>query len=236
MPETVLAAVLAVASTVAVFGAAVALYRRTRFFLLNPVLVSIAVLVGVLLLLGIPYERYHLGGRLLGFLLGPAVVALGVPLHLQLPELVRRGRAIGVSLLCGSVVGVLVGTVVAALLGAPAAVARSVAPRSVTTPIAMEIAAQVGGIPPLAAVLVILSGVAGAAVGIPLLRVAGVRSRTATGLAMGASAHGIGTARAAEEGMPEAASAGLAIGLMGVLTAVLAPVLLWLLARVGVLP
>jgi predicted murein hydrolase (TIGR00659 family) len=224
-----------VAATLVVFALARALGRRTGSVLLNPVLLSIALLAAALLLLEIPYERYAAGGRLLAFFLGPAVVALGVPLFRQSGELLRRRRAIGVSVLAGSAMGVLSGTVVVILLGAPGAIARTVAPRSVTTPIAIQIAERVGGIPSLTAVLVILSGVFGAIVGPPLLRSLGVRSRTAIGFALGAAAHGIGTARAAEEGPREAASAGLAIGLMGVVTALLAPLLLRLLAAVGLL-
>ncbi len=225
----------AVAVTLVVYVLALALHRRTGAFVLNPVLLSIAALSAGLLLLDVPFREYESGGRLLSFFLGPAVVALGVPLFHQSSELWRRRRAIGGSVVVGSVVGVVSGTVVAAILGAPAEVARTLAPRSVTTPIAIQIAAEVGGIPALTAVLVILSGVFGAVVGPILLRAAGVRSRAALGFALGAAAHGIGTARAAEEGEVEAAGAGLAIGLMGVLTALLAPIVLWILAAAGVL-
>jgi predicted murein hydrolase (TIGR00659 family) len=236
MMGDLLTAALAVAVTLIVYRLALALYRRTGAFVLNPVLVSIIALAGALLLLDLPFREYERGGRLLSFFLGPAVVALGVPLHRQSAEIWRRRRAIGSAVLAGSVVGVISGTLAAALLGAPAEVVRTLAPRSVTTPIALQISAEIGGIPALTAVLVILTGVFGAVVGPAVLRWAGVRSRTATGFALGAAAHGIGTARAAEEGSVEVASAGLAIGLMGVLTALLTPVLLWMLAAAGVLP
>jgi predicted murein hydrolase (TIGR00659 family) len=191
------------------------------------------VLIAALHLLRIDYEAYDGGGRVLTFLLGPAVVALGLPLHRQMEEIGRRGRAVLVSLAVGSIVGVLAATGTAVMLGASAAVVRSLAPRAVTTPIAIGIAERVGGLPPLSASVVILSGVFGAVVGPPLLRRMGVRSRTAFGLAMGAAAHGVGTARAAEEGDVEAASSGLAIGLMGVGTAVAAPLVLALMQRMG---
>jgi predicted murein hydrolase (TIGR00659 family) len=233
MAERVLIALLALAATLAVYGAARALQRRTGSVLLHPVLVSIVVLIAALRLLGIGYETYNGGGRVLTFLLGPAVVALGLPLDRQMEEIGRRGRAVLVSLAVGSVVGVVSATGTALLLGASAQVVRSLAPRSVTTPIAIGISERVGGLPALSAAVVILSGILGAVIGPPLLRRIGVRSRTAFGLALGAAAHGVGTARAAEEGDVEAASSGLAIGLMGVGTAVFAPLVLALLRWMG---
>ncbi|MBW3571221.1 MAG: LrgB family protein [Gemmatimonadetes bacterium] len=227
------AALLALAATLAVYAAARGLQRRLKSVWLHPVLVSIMVLIAALRVLGIDYEEYDRGGRILTFFLGPAVVALGLPLARQMEEIGRRGRALLLSLLAGAAIGTLSATLVAALLGASGPVVRSLAPRAVTTPIAIGIAERVGGLPALSAVVAIFTGVLGAVIGPPLLRAAGVRSRTAFGLAMGAAAHGVGTARAAEEGEVEAASSGLAIGLMGVFTAVLAPLVLALLERLG---
>lgn len=229
------AALLAIAATVVVFALARRLHGRLGWMLLHPVLVSIAALILALEALGVSYAAYDRGGRLLSFWLGPAVVALGVPLFRQVERIGRNARAILVSLAAGGAVGILAACGVAALLGASPEVVRSLAPRSVTTPIAIEIAKRAGGIPSLSAVVVILSGVFGAVVGPPLLRAAGVRSRTATGIALGAAAHGVGTARAVEEGEVEAAGAGIAIGLMGVATAVLTPLALALLAWLGAL-
>lgn len=233
MAERMGIAVLALAATLAVYAAARVLQRRTGSVLLHPVLVSIIVLIAALRLLGIGYETYDAGGRVLTFLLGPAVVALGLPLERRMEEIGRRGRAVLVSLAVGSVVGVVSAVGTAVLLGASGAVVRSLAPRAVTTPIALGIAERVGGLPALSAAVVILSGILGAVMGPPLLRRMGVRSRTAFGLALGAAAHGVGTARAAEEGDVEAASSGLAIGLMGVGTAVVAPLVLAALRWMG---
>lgn len=235
MIERAPGAALAVAATVVVYALAQRLQRRTGAILLHPVLVSIVVLVAALRALGVDYEAYARGGRLLGFWLGPAVVALGVPLARQTEEIGRRGKAVLASIAIGAAVGTVSATAVAALLGGSGEVVRSLAPRAVTTPIAMGIAARVGGVPALSAAVVILSGILGAVIGPPLLRRLGIRSRTAVGLALGAAAHGVGTARAAEEGETEAATAGLAIGLMGVATAVLAPLGLALLAWLGLL-
>lgn len=235
MGRDVLTAALAVAATVAVFALARRLHRRVGSPLLHPVLVGIVAMIGALELLGVDYGTYDRGGRLLSFWLGPAVVALGVPLFRQMEGIRRSARAVLASLLAGGAVGIVTACGVAALLGASPEVVRSLAPRSVTTPIAIEIARRAGGIPSLSAAVVILSGVLGAAAGPALLRAAGVRSRTALGIALGAAAHGVGTARAVEEGEVEAAGAGIAIGLMGVVTAVLTPLVLALLAWLGLI-
>lgn len=227
------AALLAIAATLAVYAAARRLQRRMRSVWLHPVLVSIVVLIAALRLLGIEYDDYSRGGRVLTFFLGPAVVALGLPLYRQIEEIGRRGKAVLLSLLLGAAVGTLSATATAALLGGSSQVVRSLAPRAVTTPIAIEIAERLGGLPALSAAVAIFTGVLGAVIGPPLLRMMGVRSRTAFGLSLGAAAHGVGTARAAEEGDVEAASSGLAIGLMGVFTAVLAPLAIALLAWLG---
>jgi predicted murein hydrolase (TIGR00659 family) len=229
-------ALLAIAVTVLVYVAAQRLYARVRHPLLNPLLVAISALIVLLEVSGIGYERYDRGGRLISYWLGPAVVALGVPLHAQLHEIARRGRAMLVSIIVGSVVGIMSGTVTAIVLGAPRQVVLSVAPRSVTTPIAMGVAQKLGGIPPLTAVLVISTGVLGAVAGPALMRLVRIRSRTAWGLAMGSAAHGIGTARAVEEGEVEGATSGLAIGLMGLATAILAPPVVALLLRIFAIP
>ena len=227
-----LAAALAIVVTVAVYAAAQRLYARNRHPLLNPLLVAITTLIVLLAATGIGYAAYDRGGRLITFWLGPAVVALGVPLHAQLGEIARRGRAMLVSIVAGSIVGILSGTLTALALGAPREVVLSLAPRAVTTPIAMGVARELGGLPSLTAVLVISTGVLGAVAGPALMRIAGIRSRTAWGLAMGAAAHGIGTARAAEEGEVEGATSGLAIGLMGLATAILAPPIVAVLLRI----
>jgi predicted murein hydrolase (TIGR00659 family) len=228
------AALLAITATLAVYAAARTVQRRRGSVWLHPVLVSIVVLIAALWLLGIDFDAYNHGGRVLTFLLGPAVVALGLPLYRQMEEIGRRGKAVLFSLLIGAAVGTLTATLTAALLGGSGELVRSLAPRAVTTPIAIGIADRVGGLPALSAVVSIFTGVLGAVIGPPLLRRIGVRSRTAFGLSMGAAAHGVGTARAAQEGDVEAASSGLAIGIMGVLTAILAPWLLALLAWLGI--
>jgi predicted murein hydrolase (TIGR00659 family) len=215
--------VLSVAATLAVFALARALYRRTRFFLLHPVLLSVGVLIAALRLARVPYETYMQGGGIIHFFLAPAVVALGLPLHRQLRRLGRASLPILASTATGSLLGVLSAVLPAGLLGASPALLATLAPKSITTPIAIEVSEILGGLPPLSAALVIATGILGAVLGPPFLRAIGLRSPTAFGLAMGAAAHGIGTARAMEEGELAGAASGLALGLNGALTALAAP-------------
>jgi predicted murein hydrolase (TIGR00659 family) len=231
----VLVAIAFILLTVAPFYLAVHAQRKTKSILLNPVLVSIALIIGVLMLLEIDYATYDLGGRFVSFFLGPSVVAIGVPLYLNRKAIARQSKAIFAAIGIGSMIGVVGAAGTAMLLGASEAVVRTLAPRSVTTPIAIGIAERIGGIAPLTAALVIASGVLGAVIGPSILRATGIRSATAFGLAMGAAAHGIGTARALEEGMLEGATAGLAIGLMGLATAVATPVIVGLMVWLGLL-
>lgn len=189
-------------------------------------MVAILVLMAFLTVSGIRYEDYFQGGRVISFFLGPSVVALGVPLYVQLEEIRKRGRAILVSMAVAAVVGVLSAAGTAALLGASAPVVASLAPKSVTTPIAMGIAEKIGGIPSLTAAIVIATGILGAVIGPGVLRLCGVRHPVAFGLAMGAASHGIGTARAVEEGEVQGAAGGLAICLNGIATALMTPLLM----------
>ena len=202
------------------------LYLRFRKVWLNPVLITIAVLIVVLRQLGLSYETYSQGGDIISFFLGPAVVALGVPLYLKLEEIKKKRGAIFSAILAGSLTGILSASGLALLLGASKPVILSIAPKSVTTPIAMSIVAKIGGIPSLAATLVVVTGIFGAVIGPTFLRLVGIKSPTAFGLAMGAAAHGIGTARALQEGEMESAFSGLALCLNGVVTAILTPILL----------
>lgn len=218
----------AVALTLLVYHLAQWLYRRRQFFLFNPVLVAITAIIVILKAVQVDYPTYNQGGRLISFFLGPAVVALGLPLYHQLAEIRKRGAAILASIACGSLVGIVSAAWTARLLGASPVVTASLAPKSVTTPIAIGIAEKIGGVTPLTAALVIATGVLGAVVGPVFLKRIGIRSKTAFGLALGAASHGIGTARAMEEGELEGASAGLAIGLNGLATAILAPLLIGL--------
>lgn len=198
--------------------------RSGRRALLNPVLVSMLVLIGVLWITGTDYQTYFDGAQFIHFLLGPAIVALAVPLYRGLERIRRLWLPILMAIVIGALVSATSALVIAARLGASHGTLMSLAPKSVTTPVAMGIAEQLGGLPSLTAALVVLTGVLGAVIGPALLTAVGVRDDRARGLALGVSAHGIGTARALQSSGLAGAFAALAMGLMALISSVLLPV------------
>ena len=215
--------------TVGIFWVCQQLYRVAgEFPLLNPVLVSVTAIVLLLLATGTPYDEYFDGAQFISFLLGPATVALAVPLAAEAATLKRLWLPIAVALTVGSATAIGSALAIGMALGVRGEMLLSMLPKSVTTPIAMGISDQIGGSPSLTAVFVILTGIVGAAVGIPLLKVLGLRDPVAKGFALGVASHGIGTARAFEHSSRAGAFSGLAMGLNGALTALLIPIVVWL--------
>ncbi|KAA0257028.1 CidB/LrgB family autolysis modulator [Deferribacter autotrophicus] len=223
--------VFAVMITFMVFYLATKLYTKYRFILFNPVLVSITSLIVILKTINLDYHTYFKGAKIISFFLGPSVVALGVPLYLQFEEIKKRGIPILISITIGSIVGILSAALTAKLLGASKTVVASIAPKSVTTPIAMGISEKIGGIPSLTAAIVIATGVLGAVIGPAFLKLTGIKNKIAIGLAIGSASHGIGTARAFEEGELEGASSSLAICLNGIATAIFTPIIFYIIYK-----
>ena len=206
------------------------LFRKSgQRAIFNPVLIAIVLLVGILLVTGTSYETYFEGAQFVHFLLGPATVALAVPLYRQFDRVRHSGLAIFVALLAGSATAVVSATLITWLLGAPQNVVASIAPKSATTPIAMGISEQIGGLPSLTAVLVIVTGIVGSMIGTTLLTRLGVREGSAQGFALGLASHGIGTARALQVSEVAGAFSALAMGLNGLATSLLVPLLAHLL-------
>ena len=208
---------------IGVYLAAVWLFRKTRLSILNPLLVSIPVLALITHFLGISYESFEKGSRIISFMLGPTVVVLGYLLYEQIAQLKENAVSIITSVFVGCITGSVI--FIARYFGADHALIASLEPKSVTTPIAMSIAERSGGIPAIAAVVVIVVGIFGGLVGPFILERLGIKSRIARGLALGSAAHGLGTAKAMELGAVEGAISGLAIGVMGIMTAILVPVI-----------
>lgn len=206
------------------------LYKTTKIALLHPLLTSIITIIALLKILGIDYPTFKQGSHLIDFLLGPSVVALGFLLHEQIEHIKGRTVSILISILVGSLAGILSVIGIALLFGADKVLIATLQPKSVTTPIAIAIAERTGGVPAITAVVVIAVGIFGGIVGPFILDKLGVKSCIARGLALGASAHGIGTARAMELGAVEGAISGLAIGIMGLATAFLVPLVMALLS------
>ncbi|HQT85235.1 MAG: hypothetical protein B7Z58_08540 [Acidiphilium sp. 37-64-53] len=221
---------LGLVATLLVWQAAAWLDRRTGHAAWsNPIMISIAVLAVLLLATGTSYRAYFRGGQYVQFLLGPATVALAVPMYANFATMRRNLVPILVAVTAGSITASVSAMLLAHGLGAPRDVVISMAPKSVTTPIAMGISQDLGGIPSLTAIFVLLTGVFGGLVCIPVFRLLRIVDRRAQGLAGGTGAHGLATARLLLVSETAGAFGGLAIGLNGLITAILVPFLVrWL--------
>ncbi|MDP2419292.1 MAG: LrgB family protein [Hydrogenophaga sp.] len=218
--------------TLLVYQGAFMLYQRSGFHpLANPVAMAVVALGTLLWATGTPYATYFEGAQFVHFLLGPATVALAVPLFEQLARLKR----LWLPMLGALVVGTLAATVTAMglgwALGASKATLASLAPKSVTTPVAMGIAEKIGGLPSLTAVLVVCTGIVGAASARFLFDALRITDPTVRGFALGTAAHGIGTARAFQVSQEMGAFAGLAMGLSALFSALALPLVAGLLLR-----
>ena len=217
----------------AFLGASTLAKRLGKPPLLNPVLLSIAAIVLVLAASGTPYRRYFEGAQFVNFLLGPAVVALAVPLYRHTALIRQEALAIGAALLAGSTTAILSGVLTARLLGGGRELLISLAPKSSTAPIAMAVSERLGGSASLTAVLTIATGILGAVLGSTVCNLVRVHDWPARGFAMGLTSHGIATARAFQEHELAGTFAALAMALNGVATTLLTPALLALLGGAG---
>jgi predicted murein hydrolase (TIGR00659 family) len=197
--------------------------------LFNPVLLAIGLLVAILYATGTSYDMYFNGAQFIHFLLGPAIVALAVPLYDYFGRLRQLALPLLGALLVGSVTAVICVVVIGWMTGLSQTMVLSLSPKSATTPIAMGVSEKIGGIPSLTAVFVILTGIIGAVIGKEVLDALKIRDNSVRGFAIGLTSHGIGTARAVQINAEAGAFSGLAMGLNGVLTAVLVPLIVWLL-------
>ena len=199
--------------------------RLNRHPLANPVVIAVALVIVALQVSSTPFEVYFEGAQFVHFLLGPATVALAIPLVENWKRVRRSALPILIALFAGSATAVGSAVGIGALLGASPPILASLAGKSVTTPIAMGIAEQLGGIPTLTAVLVIFTGVLGAVMVTPTMNALRIKDFAARGFAAGVAAHGIGTARAFQVNELAGTFAGLAMGLNGITTALIVPIL-----------
>jgi len=223
---------LGLTTTLAAYIVALQIYRRLGFNpLANPVLIAIAIVVSILFITHTPYKTYFEGAQFVHFMLGPATVALALPLYRQWHNFRRSALPLMLGLAAGSVTAVASAIGIAYAMGASRQVIVSLAPKSATTPIAMAISERFGGLPSLTAVLVICTGILGAVLARFILNFLRIDSHPVRGFALGVASHGIGTARALQVSAEMGAFAGLGMGLNGVFTAVLVPVAMPLLLR-----
>ncbi|WP_227765185.1 LrgB family protein [Zhaonella formicivorans] len=215
--------VFGVSLTLTAYQIGLLIQKKTRSAVANPMLLATSLIILFLTTAKIPYETYNAGAKIVSFFLGPATVALAVPLCKQIKILARNWQAVLIGVITGSLTGVATSLLIALLFKASPQVALSLVPKSVTTPIAMEVARTLGGIPPLTAGVVLIAGLIGALIGPEILSLFGVKNEVARGIAMGAASHALGTTRAMQESELQGAMSGVAIALVGITTALLAP-------------
>lgn len=218
-----------IALTFIVFFFAKKLQQKTRLTILNPILVTIIILILFLKSTGIDFEVYRQSGEYIEFWLKPAIVALGLPLYLLLKSIRKQMIAIILSQLAGCLVGIISVVLIAQLLGATQEVIISLASKSVTTPIAIEITEVVGGIPALTAAVVVCVGLFGAIAGFKLLHLLHIKTPSAQGLSIGTASHVVGTSSAMERSQEHGAYASLGLIMNGLLTSLFTPSILRLL-------
>lgn len=212
--------------TIAAYAAALLLQKKWSF--LHPLLICSIAIIAVLMIWEIPYESYRKGADILVFLLGPATVALGIPLYKNAEKIKSKIIPIIAGITTGSISALLLSAAFVWMLGGSSELIATMMPKSATSPVALEISRQAGGIPELTAVLTVLTGLIGSIAGPALLRFAGVRDDISIGTAMGTAAHGIGTARIIQNSELAGSTSGFAMGISAILTSLLfIPIYSW---------
>jgi predicted murein hydrolase (TIGR00659 family) len=225
LSPTVYISALAIAATVLLYY--ISLRLRRRYPWANPLITVSVALILLLYMLHIPYARYQLGGEMFSYLLGPATIALGVPMYKQGLKLKGSLRNLLLVVLAGSIVGMITAGVVAWLCGASHQVIMSAIPKSVTTPIAIDISEELHGNPTITATMVLISGLLGSVVGPWVLRVTHIVHDHAIGAAIGTSSHALGTATLISQSEVQGSVSSLAMAMAGILTSILAMILAW---------
>lgn len=201
------------------------IYKKTNFPLFNPLLIAIMFVIITLLAFNIDYDTFNKGGQFINMFLGPATVVLAVPLYKQLELLKKYPIPIILGILFGSLIGIISIVVLCLLFGLDEQMLVTLLPKSVTTPIGMEISKSLDGIVPLTVISIIVTGIFGAVIGPLVCKVFKIKNKIAIGIALGTAAHAVGTSRALELGEVEGAMSSLSIGIAGLLTVFLAPII-----------
>lgn len=212
------------------------IYQKLNIIVFNPVLIAIVVVIFYLRFMGIEYHHYEENTKIISFWLNPSVVALAVPLYLQMKRIKKDWVRIMLATLSGSVVGIVSVVIIAHFLGASQEIIYSLAPKSVSTPIALNISETIGGLPPLTTAIVVVVGVFGAVLGESILKLSRIKHPNAIGLAIGTASHALGTAKIATKGDEYGSYSAMGLAINGILTSLLVPKLLpllelWLLSK-----
>ncbi len=215
-----------VAFTTIVYIISQKIYQKLNIVLFNPVLISIFVIIVFLMVADINYSDYYDKTKVISFWLNPSVVALAIPLYLQLKRIKKDWKRILFATLSGSVVGIVSVICIAKLFGAGKEVILALAPKSVSTPIAINISETVGGIPSLTAAIVVVTGIFGAVLGENIIKLIKIKHPNAIGLSMGTASHALGTAKIAVKGDEYSSYSAMGLAINGIFTSILTPIIL----------
>lgn len=207
------------------FEAGTILYKKTKFPLFNPLLISQTLIILFLMRFQISFEDYNKGGQLISFFLTPATVILAVPLYKQINLLRENALPIITGITVGSICGMLSILFMSKLFHLDKELISSLVPKSITTPIGVEISKQLGGIPAVTVAAIIFTGILGSIIAPHTCKLFKIHDKVAQGIAIGTSSHAVGTSKAIEMGETEGAMSGLSIGVAGLITVVLAPII-----------
>lgn len=221
MNEVLSSPLFGILISIITYEAGLYLYRKTGIPLFNPLLISIILIIAILSIFKIDLEAYNRGGSLISVFLGPATVILAVPLYKQLELLKANFIPIIIGIAVGSISAVGSVYLLDALFKINKSIGMSLIPKSITTPIGIEISKQIGGIPAITVAAIILTGIIGAVLGPFVCRISGVKDRIAVGIALGTASHAVGTVKAVELGEVEGAMSSLSIGIAGIITVIL---------------
>ncbi|WP_333859530.1 LrgB family protein [Clostridium sp.] len=199
--------------------------KNTNISIFNPLLIAIVLIIFFLMGFHIKYESFNIGGDIISFFLYPATVALAVPLYKEFSLFKKNVIPILTGILCGCIVGILSIIAFSKIFGLSNVLIQSLIPKSITTPIGMALSKQLGGLPSITVIAIIITGILGSIVGPFLFKLLKIKDKVAFGVAMGTSSHAIGTAKTMEIGETEGAMSGLAMAISGIVTVFIAPVL-----------
>lgn len=225
MKDIISSPVFGVLISIAVYLAGCLIKDKLKFSIFNPLLIAIILLVIILSKFNIQYSDYNKGGEIISFFLAPATVALALPLYKKFSLFKKNALPILAGILCGAISGIISVIGFAKLFHLSNELTESLIPKSITTPIGMALSEQLGGMPSITVVAIIVTGILGSIIGPFLYKLLKINDKVAMGIAMGNSSHAVGTARAMEIGETEGAMSGLTIAISGIITVVLAPIL-----------
>lgn len=199
------------------------IYRKTNISFFNPLLIAIGFVICFLLAFNIDFESYNKGAQFINMFLGPCTVILAVPLYKQIELLKEHSTSIIIGILVGSFIGIFSIIGLSYLLNLNGEIIKSLIPKSVTTPIGIEISSELGGLVPITVLAIVITGICGAVIGPTICKIFRIKDPVAVGISLGTAAHAVGTSKAIELGETEGAMSGLSIGVAGIITVLISP-------------